>query len=137
MNLNNIILAAHEYKVALAIPGVGTFMVQTLNNVSYDDQAENEIIYAVGSQYPIGNKQNAFKFSGKFTIQNGEMNQILTKAGLVSAIQIPDATLSITSIDGKFSRTHSGMCINTGGVDIKAKDKETPINCSWTAIEVR
>lgn len=135
-NLNNIILTAADYKVALNIPGVGVFMLKTVNQISWQDSAENEMIYRVGDEFPIGNKQNAYKFSGKLSIQNGEMFSILQDAGLVSAIQIPNATISVTSLTNGPSITYSGMCINTSGVDVKAKDKETLVNMDWTAIAI-
>ena len=136
MNQNSIIITAADYKVALNIPGAGVFMLQTMGNIGWSDTAENELIYAVGDEYPIGNKQNAFKFSGKFSIQEGEMYNILVNAGLDSAIQIPNATLSITSLLGGPSYTYIGVCINSSTIDVKAKDKESMRNMDFTAMRV-
>ena len=135
-NLNTLILTAADWKVALNIPGVGVSMLQTMDSISWEDSVENELIYAVGNQYAIGNKQNAFKFSGSFSLQNGEMDQVLSNAGLKSATQVPGAILSITSLTGGPSYTYINMCLNTSKVSVKAKDKETLVSIDWTATNV-
>ena len=135
-NLNTLIITAAEYKVALSIPGSGVYMIQTMNNISWSDTAENELIYAVGEENPIGNKRNANKYSGKFALQAGEMYNILQAAGLKTAIQVPSCILSITSISGGPQYTYSGLCLNSSGVDVKAKDKESVVSIDWTAISV-
>jgi len=135
-NKNLLIITAAEYKVALNIPGVGVYMLGTVNTIGWDDSVENELIYAVGEQYAVGNKQNAYKFAGAFSLQNGEMDSILSEAGLKSATQIPNAILSITSLVGGPSYTYLNMCLNTSKVSVKAKDKETLVNIDWTATNV-
>jgi hypothetical protein len=134
-NLNSIILTGSDHKVALMIPGSGVYPILTASNISWEDAAETEMIYAVGSEYPIGNKQNAFSFKGKLSMQNGEMARILNGANLITAIQIPNAVLSITTNNGP-SYTYSGLLINTSSVDVKNKDKESLVSMSWTAIMI-
>ena len=136
-NLSKLIITAAEYKVALLIPGVKVFTPQTISNLSWSDSTDNEMVYAVGTAEPIANKQNANKYSGKLTIQEGEMYRILKDAGLDSAIQINNATLSLASLVGGPGYTYTGLCINTSSIDVKAKDKESMRNLDWTAISVR
>lgn len=135
-NQNSIIFTAADYKAALNIPGVGVFMMKTINNIGWGETAENELIYAIGDTEPIGNKQNASKYSGKFSAQEGEMYNILVAAGIKTATKIQNATLSITSLTGGPSYTFTGMCINTSNIDIKAKDKESIRSLDWTAISI-
>jgi hypothetical protein len=135
-NQNSIIFTGADYKAAFNIPGVGVFMLKTLNNLGWDEAADNEMIYAIGDTEPIGNKQNASKYSGKFSIQEGEMYNILVAAGTKSAIKLQNVTLSITSLVGGPAYTFSGMCLNTSGIDVKAKDKESIRNIAWTAISI-
>ena len=135
-NLNTIILTAADYKVALSVPGSGVFILRTAESISWNHATENELIYAVGDVNAIGNKQNATKYSGKFTIQAGEMELILLATGLKSAIQIPNATLSIVATGSTLSKTYTGMCINTEDISLKAKDKQSMVNLDWTAINI-
>ena len=109
----------------------------TAASISWNETADNELIYTVGNEEPIGNKQNTRKYSGKFSMQVGELELILLAAGLKSAIQIPNATLSIVAVNNAFSKTFAGICINTSATDIKAKDKESIVNLDWTAISVQ
>lgn len=132
-NLNKLILTAADYKVAMTIPGVSTFMLQTANAISWSEQAENELIYRVGDEEPIGNKNNANKYSGKFSLQVGELETILKAAQVSSGIKIANAVLSITATAGAFSKTWSGMCFTGSASDVKAKDKESIVNLDWTA----
>ena len=135
-NKNNLILTGSDYRAAFSIPGSNVYMLKTAVSIGWTEAAEGELIYAVGNEFPIGNKQNAFSFKGKLSIQEGEMFNILQNEGLVSAIQLPNVTISITSTVGGPSYTFSGLCINTSAIDVKAKDKETLRNLDWTAINV-
>lgn len=133
MNLNTIILTGSDYKAALLIPGSGVYPILTATEISWEDTAEGELIYAVGSEEPIGNKQNAKAYKGKLSMQAGEMFAILQDAGLVSATQIPNCVFSITSTVGGPSYTYSNMLINSSSVSIKPKDKESIQAMSWMA----
>lgn len=138
-NLNKIIITAADYKVLLIIPtltGSKTFPVATAETVEWTDARENEDIYAIGEEDPIGNKSNGNNYKGKFTIQNGEMNVILQICGFVTGIQITGATLAISALVGGFSKVYSGMNINTQNVSIKAKDKQSMADCDWSALSV-
>ena len=132
-NLNSIILTAAEYKTALSVPGSGVFILKTAESISWNHAVENELIYAVGDTNAIGNKQNATKYSGKLTMQAGEMELILLATGLQSAIQIPNATLSIIATGSTLNKTYTGICINTEDVSIKAKDKQSMVSLDLTA----
>lgn len=135
-DLNQLILTAADYKIVLNIPGVSAFPLKTAETFSWDNAREEETIYAIGEEEPIGEKRNAAKYSGKMTMQVGELSAILQIAGLVEATQIANVTLAITAIQGGFSRTYSGMYINTENVDIKAKDKHSLANLSWNALKI-
>ena len=135
--LNNLVFTAADYKALLIIPGVGSFPLQTIETISYNNAREEETIYAVGTEEPIAAKRNAVKYSGKLTLQNGELSAMLQIAGLVEATQIAGATLAITSVTGGFSRTHSGLNINSESLDIKAKDKQSIVSLDWTALTVK
>lgn len=135
-NLNSLILTGSDYKVAMNVTGINVFMLQTVEEISWNDSAENELIYAVGNEYAIGNKQNSYKFSGKLSMQNGEMHNILQQIGLPSAVLLPNVILSVISLAGGPATTYTGMCINTAAVSIKRKDKESIISLDWTAINI-
>ena len=76
-NLNSLILTSADYKVMLVVPGNAAFPILTADSISWTVEREEESIYAVGEENPIGNKRNATKYSGKFSIQVGEMSAIL------------------------------------------------------------
>jgi hypothetical protein len=136
-NLNSLILTAADFKVMLVVPNAGTFPIITADSINWQIAREEETIYAIGEEDPIGNKRNAVKYSGKFSIQVGEMSAILQSAGLVEMTQIAGATLAITAVQGGFSKTFSGMNINTESVDVKAKDKQSMASLDWTATAIR
>jgi hypothetical protein len=135
-NLNSLILTAADYKVIMVIPGAGTFPLVTVDNISYNVAREEETIYAVGEELPIGNKRNAAKYSGRLSMQNGEINAVLSIAGLREATQIAGATIAITAVTGGFARTFSGLNINTESLDVKAKDKQSMVSLDWTATSI-
>lgn len=136
MNLNQLILTAADYKVLLNIPGKGAFPLLTLDSISSTIAKEQETIYAIGEENPIGEKSNAKKYSGKLSIQVGEISAVLMLCGFIESTQITGATLAITAIQGGFSRVYSGMNINTENIDIKAKDKQSMASLDWNSISV-
>lgn len=135
-NLNSLVLTAADYKVMLVIPGTGSFRILTGDTLSWTVAREEETIYAIGEENPVANKRNATKYSGKFSLQVGEMSAILQSAGLVEMTQIAGATLALTAVQGGFNRTFSGMNINTETVDVKAKDKQSMCSLDWTATTI-
>lgn len=132
---NNLIFTAADYKITLAVSGK-TFPLLTVETIGQNITREEETIYAVGQEEPIGQKRNAAKYGGKLTIQAGELNAILQILGLVEATQITGAALSIIALVGNYSRTYGQVNINTEALDVKAKDKQTPVNTDWTALTV-
>ena len=136
-NLNTLILTAADYKVSLVIPGVGAFPLLTVDTISYNVAREEETIYAVGEELPIGNKRNAAKYSGRLSLQNGEINAVLSIAGFRESTQIAGAVLAVTAVTGGFARTFSGMNINTEALDVKAKDKQSMVSLDWTATVIQ
>lgn len=135
-NLNSLILTAADFKVVLNIPGVSAFPLKTVENISWNNAREDETIYAVGEEEPIGEKRNAAKYSGKISMQLGELSSILGLSGLVEGTQIANATLAITAVQGGFKRVWSGFYINTEAQDIKAKDKQTVVSLDWKALTI-
>lgn len=133
---NSLILTAADYKVLLIIPGAGSFPLKTTESLGWNNAREEETIYAIGQEEPIGAKRNAAKYSGKLSMQVGEIAAILQIAGLVESTQIAGATLAITATQGGFSRVYSGMNINTEAVDVKAKDKQSIVSLDWTAMSI-
>lgn len=136
-NLNQLILGANQYEAVLNISGGGTYLLETLESLSWSETSEGETIYAIGQEDPIGEKSNANKYGGKMVIQNGEMNSILLLEGLVSAIRIRNAVVAITGIVGGFAKTFLGANINTANVDLKRKDKESLINCDFNCVGIQ
>lgn len=135
-NLNQLILTAADYKVLLNIPGKGAFPLLTLETIDQDIAREQETIYAIGEEKPIAEKTNAVKYAGKLTIQVGEISAILQLCGFIESTMIKGATLAITAIQGGFSRVYSGLNINTEGISVKAKDKQSMANLTWAALDV-
>lgn len=133
MNLNTIILTGSDYKVAILIPGSGVYPILTATELSWEETAEGELIYGIGSEFAIGNKQNAYAFKGKLSLQVGELFQILQDAGIVSAIQVPNCVLSITSTVSGPTYTYSNLLFNSASASVKPKDKESIYAMAWVA----
>jgi hypothetical protein len=131
--LNKLIFTAADYKVLLIIPGVSSFILLTAEGYGMENAREEEMIYAIGQEEPIGNKRNAAKYSGKLSMQMGELNAILLASGLVEATQIAGVTLAISALQGGFNRVYSNVNINSESLDVKAKDKQTVVSMAWTA----
>lgn len=133
---NDLIYTAAEYKFFLNIPGGGTYPLLTLDNVDMTVAAEEELIYAVGEEDAIGNKQNARKVTGKFSIQVGEWGSLLALEGLSDGVRIIGATLACTAIRGGFARTLKKMNINNESISIKRRDKESLASLDFTALQI-
>lgn len=135
-NYNQLILTAAEYTFFLNIPGGGTYKLLTLDNIDITVSAEEELIYAVGEEDAIGNKQNARKVTGKMSIQIGEIDSILNIEGFTDAVRILGATLACTAIRGGIARTLKQLNINTETWSIKRRDKESLSSLDFTALTV-
>lgn len=135
LQLNALIATSADYKITLAVGGK-TFPLLTVETIGQNITREEETIYAVGQEEPIGQKRNAAKYAGKITIQAGELTQILALLGLVEASAITGASISIIGLVINYSRTYGQVNINTEALDIKAKDKQSVVNCDWTALSV-
>lgn len=135
--LNQLVITAAEYKVILIIPNAGTFPILTADSVSWNNSREEETVYAIGEEEPIAAKRNAAKYTGKLSLQMGEISSILSISGLRDATQIAGATLAITALRGGFGRVYSGLNINTESLDVKAKDKQTIVSLDWTALSIK
>ena len=136
LSLNKLIFTAADYKILLIIPGVGSFILQTAETYSHDVAREEEVIYAIGTVQPIGNKTNAVSYKGKLSIQVGELNAILQIGGYPEATFIQGATLAVAALNGTYSRTWSNLNINSESTGVKAKDKQTMAELAWTALGV-
>ena len=135
-NYNALILTAAEFTFFLNIPGGGTYKLLTLDSVDMTVSAEEELIYAVGEEDAVGNKQNARKVTGKFSIQIGEIGVILEAEGLTDAVRIIGATLACVAIRGGISRTLKQLNVNTEAWAIKRRDKESLASMDFTALSV-
>lgn len=133
-NLNKLILTGADYKIFLALSTGVTYPLLTVDSINLDIAVEEELIYAVGEEDAIGNKQNSRKFTGKLSMQVGEISAILLLNGLTDATRITNATLACTAAVGGFQRTLRSANINTETIDIKRKDKESLVSMNMTAI---
>ena len=136
VNANALIYTGADFKIFLSIAGGGTYQLLTGDSVAPATAKEEELIYAIGQEDAIGNKQNARKRSGKVSMQLGELQAILDLEGLLDATDIVGATIAITAIQAAFARTYKGVNFNTEGFDIKRKDKETIASMDFTALSM-
>jgi len=135
-NFGSLIITAAEYKVAWNISGVANFPVLTVNEIGWTETQEGELIYAVGEVNPIGNKGNAIAVKGKITIQEGELQAILSLAGVNSVVYIPASTIAVVSLQNAASYTFTNLVFTSSAISVKAKDKETMRNIDFTALAV-
>lgn len=135
-NYNQLILTAAEYTFFLNIPGGGTYKLLTLDNVDITVAAEEELIYAVGEEDAVGNKQNARKITGKLSLQIGEIGVICEAEGLSDAVRIQGATLACVAVRGGIGRTLKQLNINSEAWAIKRRDKESISSLDFTALMV-
>lgn len=136
INANQLIFTGADFKIFLSISGGATYPLITGDSVAPTTAKEEELIYAIGDEDPIGNKQNARSRKLKISMQLGELQAILDLEGLLDATDIKGATVAITAIQGAFARTYKGVNFNTEGFDIKRKDKETIASMDCTALSM-
>ena len=136
IQVNQLIITSADYKIILIADGVA-FPLLTVEGFSFNHAAENEDIYAVGQEDPIGNKTNAVKRSGKLSMQNGEMAVVLQTLGYAESIKLRGCTIAVASKTGVFTKSWGGVNINSEAVDIKAKDKQSLISMDWSALTVK
>lgn len=137
MNLNDLIFTGADFKLFLSIPNGaigGTYQLLSTDAIDLNVSVEDELIYAVGSEDPIGNKQNARKRTGKLIIQLGEIYSMLALEGLLDATYVNGATLAVTAIQGAFERTWKQVNFNTDNLPIKGKDKQTLVTIDFSAL---
>jgi hypothetical protein len=135
-NYNALIITAAEYKVALNVSGVAVFPLLTVNEVGWTETQEGELIYSVGDVNPIGNKGNAIAVKGKVTIQEGELQAILTLVGVNSIVYVPASTLAVVSLQNAASYTFTQLVFTSSAISVKAKDKESMRSIDFTALAI-
>lgn len=139
-NLNQLIISSQTCSIVLTVPtalnsnpGV-SFPLLTVDDITFDDASEGELIYGIGQEDPIGNKSNVNSYKGRITMQLGEVNALLAIAGFNSSIRIRNAQLSIAALTGGFVKSYTGININTDSSSIKAKDKQTLVGLDFLSI---
>ncbi len=136
-NLNQLVITSAGYRIILKVPtatGSIAFPLLTVASIDWNDASENEDIYAIGQEDPIGNKSNANKYSGKISLQVGEANALLSLSGYNSFIRVRGATLAITALTGGYAKTYLNVNINSDMSSTKAKDKESLTGIDFNAI---
>lgn len=136
-----LIMNAADYKISVDVPNALTgnfnlYVFGTIQEIGYDIEVEDETIYAVGTVTPIAEESNAKSYKGKLTAEAGEINAILGLTGKNDATSVQGATLGIIGIKGGFARVFTGVNFNTESLNIKAKDKHTPITINWKGLSV-
>lgn len=140
-NLTVLVLTGADFKVLVDVPkqsGAGTVAYQIMTGIelSYDIEVEDESVYAIGTKYPIAEESNAKSYKGKLSLQTGELNAIVSLAGLNDATDLKGCTLAITAIQGGFARVFTSVNFNSENFSVKAKDKQTPISINWKGLGV-
>ena len=135
INANGLTYTAAQLKLILIINGV-PHPLGTANDISLNTKQEVETGYAIGQEEPIINKKNAKAYTGKISLRIGELVAILVSHGFITAVDINNASLGITSYDGVFHRVYSGLNVTSEDIDVKAKDKDMIIPMSWEAVNV-
>lgn len=141
INLNQLVQTGADYKISIDVPNAVTggstaFMIQTAQEFSYDIEVEDESIYAIGVRKPIAEKSNAKSYKGKLVLQSGEANAIIGLSGLNDATNVQGCTLGIGALQGAFGRVFEAVNFNSESLNVKAKDKQTPISINWKGIGV-
>jgi hypothetical protein len=138
MTADNLVISAADYKVILTLNnGLSTILI-TLKGISMNSARESENIHAIGQQEPIAIKRNNATFDGSLEIQVGEFATLLKAAGLVEGTEIENAALAITSLQpAGVQRVYSGLNINSEGIDIKEKSKDSMVSLKWNALAVK
>lgn len=134
-NLNPLVYTAAEYKLVL-LYNASAYPLLTVSDFGADVKVEDETIYAIGQNDPIAEKTNGEQITGKFTIQAGELANILNTQGLATAARIRGAVLAISTIDGLINKVYGGVNITSEGSSVKAKDKNTPVELNYKAVNI-
>lgn len=133
-NYNSLILTGADWKVWVVLSTGQSFPLNTIESISMDVDIEEELIYAVGDENAIGNKQNARRCSGKLSAQAGEILSLLALTGIPDATRITDATVVCAAVRGGFVKLLRGANFNTDNTDISRKSKETLTAINITAL---
>lgn len=133
-NYNALIFTGADWSIFLALSNGVTYEMLTVESIDLDIATEEELIYGVGNEDPIGNKQNARKYSGKISLQAGEILSIRNIAGLPDATRLTNCTLAVSAIRGGLQYVFRNVNINSEAISIKRKDKETLVNLTLTAL---
>lgn len=133
-NYNSLIFTGADFKFFLALANGVSVPLLTLDTATLDVQAEEEVIFAIGEEDAIGNKQNSRKYSGKLSLQLGELNALLSSQGILNATFITGATLAVTAIIGGYATTFRNVNFNGQTTEMKRKDKETLANLTFTCL---
>jgi hypothetical protein len=138
LTADNLVISAADYKVILTLNNGLSTVLLTLKTIAMNAERESETIHAIGQQEPIAIKRNNAKFSGTLDLQVGEFATMLKAAGLVEGTSIEGATLAVTSLNPLgIQRVYGGLNINSEGIDIKEKSKDSVVSLKWEALAVK
>src|ERR1017187_6148695 len=104
MNNNALVYTSSDYNIALSISG-NKSVLATCEEMKYGAKIESEFFHFIGDDEPGALKSNAASYEGNLTLQAGELEKILTKAGVLFLTQVKDNVISLTALNGSFSRT--------------------------------
>lgn len=133
---SSLIYTAAEYKLVWLINGTA-YPLKTITDFGTSAKVEDESIYAIGAEDPIAEKVTGTQYTGKLSLQAGELDAILRSQTLSAATQIRGSQLGITAISGTFARIYGTVNITTEDLDVRAKDKQSIISLGWKALSVK
>jgi hypothetical protein len=140
--LNRLIYKASDYKIfissggSVGLPGK-TLPLLTVETFDYDIKKEDEVIYAIGDEEPIGIKTTASSYEGKFSVQAGELASFLVANGFTNVTELTGGVIGISTFDGLFGRFFMNISLTSEGFSLKAKDKQSLVNIDWKAQKMK
>jgi hypothetical protein len=156
MGSNSKIYTASDYKIQLSYkPIVGNsgdiksdpLDARTagaiIESLDYNVKLESENVYSIGSKYPQGLKTNGYAYSGKISLEAGEVEKFCVAAGIsdMTGINIDGigSTCVLTVIarsDSALVKVFNDVVITSQDLSIKAKDKRTVVSFNWEALSL-
>ena len=137
-NQNQLVYTSSDYKMSFTA-GAGNYIPLTLEEVKYNVKKESEFLHVIGTDYPVALKGNAVTYEGNFILQAGEIEAyIKTISPKVDFLtDIIDGVISITALNGSFSKTFNSVVFDAHDGGTKAKDKDSKVTINWKALSVK
>lgn len=141
-NFENLVVSSSDVSMSLTMPGMTPVSINTGVQLSVSISQDVQEVHGIGQVDPIALKRATRRYTGSFSLQNGEYEQELLSAliaasglSLASLLEVKDFTLSWSMSTPKALFTYSllNCMLSSQDMSVDRNSIETTVSFNLTA----